>query len=101
MLISKTLLATSSRRDYEQAVVLNIILGSLAGLSLVLLLWQWLAAVRFHLHQRVSDVSFAPAVTVLKPLKGSDAEMEQSLRSWFTQDFAGPVQILFGVHSPD
>jgi ceramide glucosyltransferase len=80
-------------------VILNAILALLALLSLVLLLWQWLAAWRFPLHERVSDKTFAPAVTLLKPLKGCDAATEECLRSWFAQEYAGEVQILFGVAS--
>jgi ceramide glucosyltransferase len=40
-------------------------------------------------------------VTLLKPLKGCDAETEECLRSWLIQDYAGPVQILFGTASAD
>lgn len=75
----------------------NAIPAALALLSLALALWQWLAARRFPLHQRVADPSFAPAVTLLKPLKGCDATTAASLQSWFNQDYAGPTQILFGV----
>jgi ceramide glucosyltransferase len=82
-------------------VVLNTILGALALLSLILLLWQWFVAIRFPLHRRVADPSFSPAVTLLKPLKGSDPTTEASLRTWFMQDYAGPIQILFGVASLD
>ena len=80
-------------------MLLNVIFGSLACLSLALLLWQWLVAWRFPVHQRASDVSFAPAVTLLKPLKGCDASTEDCLRSWFKQQYPGPTQILFGVAS--
>jgi ceramide glucosyltransferase len=80
-------------------VILNAILASLACLSLALLLWQWLAARRFPLHQRVSHQDYAPAVTLLKSLKGCDAETENCLRSWFAQQYAGGIQILFGVAS--
>src|SRR5213592_2604729 len=65
------------------------------------MLWQSIAASRFPLHQRVSDTTFTPAVTLLKPLKGADAETSLCLESWLTQLYAGPVQILFGVASPD
>jgi ceramide glucosyltransferase len=82
-------------------VILNVIFGSLAVLSVALLLWQWLAAARFPLHQRVTDPSFAPAMTLLKSLKGCDAATEDCLRSWFAQDYAGEIQILFGVVSAD
>ena len=74
-------------------MILNGILGTLALLSLALTVWQWLAARRFPLHQRVADTSFAPAVTLLKPLKGCDETTADCLRSWFTQDYAGQVQI--------
>lgn len=82
-------------------MILNVIFGGLATLSFVLLMWQWIAARRFPLHQRVSDTSFAPAVTLLKSLKGADAATEDCLRSWFAQDYRGEVQILFGVASAD
>jgi ceramide glucosyltransferase len=38
---------------------------------------------------------------VLKPLKGCDAHTEACLKSWFSQTYEGPVQLLFGVASPD
>ncbi len=75
----------------------NAILAALAWLSLALGLWQWLAARRFPLHRRVARPSFAPPLTVLKPLKGCDPTTSASLASWFNQQYAGPVQILFGV----
>jgi len=73
------------------------ILAALALLSLALALWQWFAAIRFPLHRRVTDFSFAPAVTLLKPLKGRDPTTAASLQSWFDQSYPGPIQILFGV----
>jgi ceramide glucosyltransferase len=82
-------------------VILNAIFGSLAVLSFALLIWQWLAARQFPLHQRVGDTPFAPAVTLLKSLKGADAATEDCLRSWFAQVYGGDVQILFGVASAE
>ena len=82
-------------------MILSGLLAILAGLSLALLLWQWRVGRGFPLHRRVADASFAPAVTLLKPLKGCDETTEASLRSWLTQDYAGDVQILFGVASAD
>jgi ceramide glucosyltransferase len=99
-------------------VILNAILGSLAVLSFALLIWQWLAARRFPLHQRSAEhrlgpkednspdapnrsSAFQPAVTLLKSLKGADASTEDCLRSWFAQDYGGEVQILFGVASAE
>lgn len=82
-------------------LLIKTLLAALGLLSLVLTLWQWAVARRFPLHQRVSDKSFSPAVTLLKPLKGCDDHTERCVRSWFTQDYPGPVQILFGVASPE
>jgi ceramide glucosyltransferase len=75
----------------------NAIPATFALLSVALVLWQWLAARRFPLHRRVAEPSFAPAVTLLKPLKGSDETTAGSLQSWFNQNYAGTMQILFGV----
>jgi ceramide glucosyltransferase len=153
----------------QRAVILNLIFGFLALLSLALTLWQWLVARRFPLHQRVpapssaheprnslekvasspqpsppeaereeptlwrfwgaervrgtgsslpdrcsrrgegaltvasrpSSIDLQPPVTLLKPLKGCDAATEDCLRSWFAQQYSGPVQILFGVAAAD
>jgi ceramide glucosyltransferase len=79
----------------------SIVLAILAFLSLFLTLWQWVAAWRFPLHQRVTDKSFQPAVTLLKPLKGLDVNTIDCLRSWLRQEYMGTVQVLFGVASPD
>lgn len=80
---------------------LSFLLGAVALLSLVLTLWQWLAARRFPLHQRRAPRIPEPPVTLLKPLKGCDAETVACLRSWLTQKYAGAVQVLFGVGAPD
>lgn len=78
---------------------LTVILAGLALLSLLINLWQWVMAARFPLHRRVAAPVPAPGVTLLKPLKGCDAETEACLRSWFNQDYPGPLQILFGAAS--
>ena len=77
--------------------LLNVILGALAALSFVLALWQWLAARRFPLHRPIAVPGFAPAISILKPLKGGDLTTRKSLQSWLQQTYAGPVEILFGV----
>jgi ceramide glucosyltransferase len=82
-------------------VLATVIFSALALLSFVLLLWQFLAARRFPLHARVTDESFAPAITLLKPLKGFDEHTANCLRSWLTQKYRGPVQLLFGVAEAD
>jgi ceramide glucosyltransferase len=59
--------------------------------------WQWLAARRFPLHQKVAAEGFAPAISILKPLKGCDETTQLSLQTWFKQEYGGAVEILFGV----
>jgi ceramide glucosyltransferase len=78
---------------------LNLILGGLAIMSCGLVVWQFFAARKFPLHQRITDAAaaFAPGISILKPLKGCDATTAGSLESWFKQDYRGPTQILFGV----
>jgi len=78
-------------------VILVIAFGALALLSIVLLAWQVLAAAKFPIHQREPDLSFAPPVTIFKPLKGCDEHTRECLRSWLAQHYAGPLQFLFGV----
>ena len=73
------------------------VFASLALLSFALMLWQWIVAARFPLHQRATEFSFTPSVTILKPLKGADATTTENLRSWFAQNYLGETQILFGV----
>src|SRR5437762_2493652 len=68
-------------------------------LSWSLTLWQWVVAWRFPLHRRATQTGWAPPVTVLKPLKGVDAKTEECLRSWLDQQYAGEIEILFGVAS--
>jgi len=69
-------------------------------MSCGLVFWQFVAARKFPLHQRISDadaLAFAPGISLLKPLKGCDVTTAASLESWFQQDYRGPRQILFAV----
>jgi len=77
--------------------LLSLSLAGLATLSGCLVAWQWLAARKFPLHQKTVAGDFAPAVSILKPLKGRDETTEASLQSWFGQNFAGSFEILFAV----
>jgi ceramide glucosyltransferase len=76
---------------------LSLTLGGVATLSCLLVAWQWFAARSFPLHQKSDLGGFAPAVSILKPLKGCDDTTAASLQSWFSQDYRGPREILFGV----
>ncbi len=45
-----------------------------------------------------APTGFAPAVSVLKPIKGADAESYEAFRSHCVQDYSGEYQIIFGVN---
>ena len=42
--------------------------------------------------------AISPAVTILKPLHQGEPDLFRNLETFFAQDYAGSVQILFGVH---
>ncbi len=62
------------------------------------------AAERFR--RRRSDAlrqpaTFAPPLSVLKPLHGAEPELEQNLRRYFTQIYAGTYELLFCARHED
>lgn len=81
--------------------MLALVLAGLAGVSLALLLWQWWEGVRCPLNPPGWTGPTAPGLTLLKPLKGADAETETCLRSWLRQEYPGPLQVLFAVAGED
>jgi ceramide glucosyltransferase len=81
--------------------VLDLVFAILAVLSLVLTAWRWIVSERFPLHRRAPRPDALPGLTILKPLKGCNAETRRCLQSWFAQQYPGPVQILCGVASAD
>ena len=42
----------------------------------------------------------APALTLLKPLRGDEGGLERNLLSFLDQDYPGPVQMVLGVQDP-
>ncbi len=77
--------------------MLTVALAILTGVSFVLTFWRWRAACRFPLHRRRAAPGSLPGLTLLKPLKGCDGATADCLRSWFLQEYPGPVQLLLGV----
>lgn len=56
------------------------------------------AAVRFGLRRRREEraaADFVPTVSMLKPLHGTEAGMEQNIESFFRQDYPGEYELLF------
>jgi len=81
--------------------VLTHCLAILTAVSFALTCWRWILSLRFPLHRRMAVPASLPGLTLLKPLKGCDAETKNCLRGWFRQTYPGPVQILLGVASAD
>ena len=48
-----------------------------------------------------SAVRSCPAVTILKPLHFGEPDLSRNLETFVTQDYDGPVQIVFGVQDPN
>ena len=46
---------------------------------------------------RAPELSEAPALTLLKPLRGAEPGLKANLESFLIQDYAGPVQLVCGV----
>lgn len=82
------------------AISLATALLTLAGLAfMVIALWSIRDFVRSN--RRRSTTAFAPDVTILKPVKGVDAEMYTALISHCRQQYPGRFELLFGVSSMD
>ena len=83
-------------------MILSSVFAALAGLSFALGVWQWVVGRRFPIWEREEERGdFTPAISILKPLKGCDAETEGCLESWFRQEYGGEVELLFGVVAAD
>jgi ceramide glucosyltransferase len=56
------------------------------------------ACVRRFRGQREPALEVFPGVTILKPLHGAEAGLDENLASFCEQDYPGRVQIVFGAH---
>lgn len=78
----------------------NILGWAAAALALTGSLYAVFAALlagRF-MRRPAPDSAAHPAVTLLKPLYGDEPGLRANLESFCSQDYAGPIQIVFGVH---
>jgi ceramide glucosyltransferase len=75
--------------------------GGLAYMLLALAGARQLARDRRSQPVAAETPSFVPDVTILKPIKGVDARMYAGLESHCRQQYAGRIEILFGVSSAD
>jgi ceramide glucosyltransferase len=80
----------------------ELLVGSFGLALCVVSAWSTLAVVALlrARGRRVSGPAGDEPVTVLKPLAGVDASLEQNLRSFFAQTYAN-YEIVFGVQHPN
>jgi ceramide glucosyltransferase len=72
----------------------------LFGLTLAGIAFAGLAAALIrNRHHDIPSNAPLPSVTLLKPICGADVGLEDDLRSFFEQDYPGPLQIVCGLHS--
>ncbi len=71
---------------------------ALAVVSALYTLFAWRAVRRLRLGAPITRGA-APAVTILKPLYSAEPGLFEHLASFCRQDYAGKVQIVFGVHT--
>jgi ceramide glucosyltransferase len=80
--------------------MLRWLLVAAIGVSLGYSVVTLVGAARWVRRRRPRGDDFTPPVTLLKPVKGPDAELLENLRSFFRQDYP-EYQILFGAADPE
>ena len=83
------------------ALAVEILTTVIAVAGIVYFLQAMVAARVFLAIRRRKLPDFAPAVSILKSLKGRDPEMIDAFRSHCRQNYPGEYELLFGVSSPD
>ena len=80
-----------------QALAALLLLASGAGL---LYLAAAIVFVRRLAARRSPVATATPSVTLLKPLHGAEPGLFENLSTFLSQDYPGPVQVVFGVQNP-
>src|SRR5580704_1573810 len=78
----------------------SIISGLLAALGCGYLIAAAVLTRRFRRKAQARPRASSAGVTILKPLHGAEPGLFENLASFCTQDYPGPVQIVFGVQDP-
>ncbi len=77
---------------------LSLFFAILAGCGLGYLLLTFWSIRHYRRAASEGDISFAPPVSILKPLKGADPQMYESFRSHCLQDYPSEYELIFGVN---
>ncbi len=81
-------------------IILPVIAASIGGLVYYLLAIVATRKLRNSAAAALPELTTLPAISLLKPLRGTDPGLEQHLESFFRQDYPW-FEILFAVRQPD
>jgi ceramide glucosyltransferase len=85
--------------DLFGASAAHMLIYLLALASCLYTLLSIFAVRRFPRENPAARPKTAPGVTILKPLYGAEPGLGEHLLSFCRQDYAGPVHVVFGVHT--
>jgi ceramide glucosyltransferase len=79
-----------------------LLVWSLTCLTVTSVAYTLIAAMLIRARPLAADLRTGtrPGVTLLKPLYLNEVGLADNLKSFFEQDYDGPLQIVFGFHSP-
>jgi ceramide glucosyltransferase len=81
--------------------LISIVSGFLALMGCGYLVAATVLTRRFAQKAQARPRGSIAGVTILKPLHGEEPGLLENLASFCTQDYPGPVQVVFGVQDPD
>lgn len=83
------------------AHAIEIFTTALTAATMAWCLLVLVAAISFRISARKPLSDFAPAVSILKPVKGLDPGMYEAFRSHCLQTYPSGYELIFGAGSPD
>ena len=85
------------------ALLTPLLIGSVLSLGALGLYVVGVIATLVHLRRRryAHAVTSLPPVSLLKPLKGLEEQLEACLRSFFEQDYPGELELVFASAERD